>query len=57
MKQFILIASIALLASCGSNQDATTLETPVDTTCTTIDSSVEVTVTYCDTPCVDSIVK
>lgn len=51
MKHFILIASIALLASCGFEQEAATLETPTDTTTTVVtDTTVTPTV-------IDSVVK
>lgn len=55
MKQFILIASIALLASCGLQQEPTTLETSNDTTVT--DTTVTCDTITCDTVAVDSVAK
>jgi len=52
MKHFILIASIALLASCGSQQEAATLETSTDTTTVVTD-----TVTADTVAVVDSVAK
>lgn len=51
MKHFILIVSIVFLASCSSQQDTTTLETPTDTTTAVVtDTTVTPTV-------IDSVAK